>query len=407
MTTLPRLRNAGRVAVPLGLACGVVGLTAAPALAAVTLTVESAAGSVDGSTVHADTTLRVTGTDTAPDRTGLSKSRTLSLSVNRPDAGEFSLAPDKKVRSSDDGSITGSLDTSCVPWAAGCTQAVNGDYVFTFSDGSTTRTSHVTLQVPPQTPSGFAAGESGTVVTFTWQPNGEPDLVGYDIVDGDGNDVTPGGLDASSVCDSSCSVSVDFGAGARGTSRSFRIVALRRTAPHSAGTVASDPSAAQSVSFPAASPSGSPSDQPAAGGTSGGNGGGSDAGGTGTASHGSTGGGTTGRHGGGSRPPSRHPAADLHATLPTASGAALPSLPTVLTEVKPLPQGSYKPTLAYPDQVQREAIRKPLTAKPTTAVDHLVRVLDTHALWRSLAGAAVLLLLVAHLQAWLRRVDID
>lgn len=420
MTTTSAWRRSVRVAIPLGLAGAVVGLAAAPALAAASLTVRVGGSSVDGSTLRQNATLQVTGSDTATDRTGLSRSRTLSLSVNRPDAGNYPLAPDKKVASDADGTISGSLDTSCPPWnSGGCTEAVNGDYIFTFSDGSTTRTSRVTLQVPPATPSGFAASTDQTVVTFTWQANSEPDLVGYDIVEGDSNDVTPGGIDPSACDSGGCSISIDFGSSARGTSATFHLFALRHTAPGSSSTVASGPSAPATANFPAPTPSNSPSDSPSSGtgghgGKTGSGGGGStgSGGGTGTGNTGSTGtGGTnTGTSSGPASHPvsGRHPAADLQASLPTVSAGNAPDLPSVVTEVKPLPQGTYKPTLAYPDQVQRDAVRKPVTAGAPAAVVHgLVRVLDTVALWRTVAGAAVVLLLVAHLHAWLRRVEIE
>ncbi len=393
-----------------GIAGATVALAAAPAVAASSITVRSGSTSVDGGTVRQNTTLQVVGSDTAPDRTGLTAARTLSLSVDPPGAGSYDLAPHKSVKSNADGTISGSLDTTCVPWAGSCVDAVNGGYAFSFSNGSVTRTSHVTLLIPPATPRGFAATSDDTVATFTWQPNDEPDLVGYDIVEGSGNDVTPGGID-DSVCDAdSCTVSIDFGGSARGTTHSFRVLALRHTAPRSTSTVDSEPSAPQSVSFAAAS---SPSGAPEAGSGSGdgtGSGGGSgqsDGGGTGRTSSGG------GHSGSGEGSPSthrvsgRHPAADLRASLPTVTAGSAPDLPNVVTEIKPLPQGTFKPTLAYPDRVSRDPVTRPVAAAPDGVVHDIVRVLDTSALWRGVGAAAVLLLLVGHLHAWIQRVEVD
>ena len=76
----------------------------------------------------------------------------------------------------------------------------------------------------------------------------------------------------------------------------------------------------------------------------------------------------------------------------------------MLTEVKPLPQGSFKPTLAYPDQTDQTHEKKP---RPATAqvLRSLQQVLDTKSLWRVLAGMAVLLLAAAHLRTFVERVD--
>ena len=102
---------------------------------------------------------------------------------------------------------------------------------------------------------------------------------------------------------------------------------------------------------------------------------------------------------------SSHPGAALKAYLPSFSAASAPNLPSVITEVKPLPEGTYKPTLAYPDQVQRDAIRQAKSSGPVAAVTgDIQRILDIDALWKALAAASVLMLVAAHLRAW---VDVD
>jgi hypothetical protein len=102
----------------------------------------------------------------------------------------------------------------------------------------------------------------------------------------------------------------------------------------------------------------------------------------------------------------RHPAADLRSSLPSLTAGGVPNLPTVLTEVKPLPQGTFKPTLAYPDRVTRTKTEQP--SGVTATVFHDVgKLKDVGPLWRGLAGAAVLMLLAAHLREFVARVELD
>lgn len=393
-----KLRSTARIAVPVGIAFAVVGMAAGPALAATNVSVSAGGSSLsDGAVLDHDTTMTIKGTSDATAST-----RQLKLTVDVPGRSTYTLKTGtaSALRS---GSLSADLDTGCPDWnASPCVEAVNGSYSFTFSAGSSSTSTTVQLRVPPATPTGFQASNNGTVVTFAWTPNTEPDLMGYDIVDGSGSDVTPGGMDADSVCDSNgCGVSVDFGSSAQGTSRSFSVIALRRTSPGSGGSVSSPASDAQSVNFPAP-PSASPS---------GGSGGGSS---QGTGSGGSRGSGPAGvgTRGNGAGGPGhgtrvlsgKHPAADLRSTLPTLTAAGAPDLPSVLTEVKPLPHGSYKPTLAYPDQVTTGNKAKPQNNARQVFQD-VRNVLDIGALWRSLAGAVVLMLLAAHLRAFVERIE--
>jgi hypothetical protein len=98
--------------------------------------------------------------------------------------------------------------------------------------------------------------------------------------------------------------------------------------------------------------------------------------------------------------------ADLNSSLPTVSAGNAPNLPDTITEVKPLPEGTYKPTLAYPIPLTSDS-RHPVSQSSAGVVTDLRRVLDTSALWRGLAGAALLALVVAHLRAWVARVDVN
>jgi hypothetical protein len=157
------------------------------------------------------------------------------------------------------------------------------------------------------------------------------------------------------------------------------------------------------VNFPAPPPTSSGG----TGGTGGSTGG--STGGTGGSSGGgtATGGGTSGGGGStsGGRPPGKHPAADLRTYLPTVTAGAAPNLPAVITEVKPLPMGSYKP-LVYPNQIKREAIHTGNPGVASAVVGDIAGVADSTGLWRGLAGMAVLMLIAAHLRTWVERTDV-
>jgi len=66
--------------------------------------------------------------------------------------------------------------------------------------------------------------------------------------------------------------------------------------------------------------------------------------------------------------------------------------------------GTYKP-LVYPNRVKREAIHN-RQGVAASVVGDLANVVDSGPLWRSLAGAAVLMLVAAHLRAWVERTDV-
>ena len=387
-------RLAGRIVLPVGIAGAIVGLAAAPALAATSISVSAGGSSLsDGAVLTHNDTISVHGTSDAT-----TSSRNLKIAVNVPGRGAYTLKTGS-AGALQSGSLNASLDTGCPDWSASpCTEAPNGSYSFTFSAGGASASQSVTLRVPPATPSGFAASVSGTVASFSWAANSEPDLVGYDILEGSNNDVTPGGLDPSSVCDSSgCSVSVDFGDTAYGSTHSFHIIALRHTSPGSSGSIPSGNSADKSVTFPAAP---QPSSSPGSGGGGGGTGGAG--GGTGTGGSGHGGGKTKGHH-----VPGKNPAHDLHASLPTISAGAAPNLPSMITEVKPLPEGTYKPTLAYPDQYSQQSTK----AHPPSIASGLTaewrRGMDLPLLVRAFAGAAILALVAFHLRSWVNRAETE
>ena len=410
MTT--RLRLAGRLALALGITGSVVGLSVSPVLASV-----SSLSVNPGTSITANTTVSVSASSP---KTGIvaTGSRTLTLAIAGPDGSNYSW-PSKSVANTQDGTISGSFATATPPWTSGVA-AANGLYTLTATDGSaTSKTASLTLAVPPSDVSSFNGSASGSVATFTWAANTDkvPDFAGYLISDGtDSVKIAPN----SGACDAnSCGVSIDYGSAARGQTYSFSIVALRLKGPGSSGTIPSANPATTSVAFPAP-PSPAPSSDGSGGGTGGGTTGGGSTGGGGTTTGGSGsggqtsggtstgGGGTTTAAGGAHRPvvTGKNPGADLGRYLPTITAGAAPNLPAVVTEIKPIPQGTYKPTLAYPDQTLTSASTKKVDGSGIAAVGtDIVKVLNLRMLWTSLAAAALLLLVAAHLRTWLDGID--
>ena len=405
------LQVAGRAGFALGIGGVVVGMAAAPAFAASASLSVTPTGTVDHNVV-------IKASASYDNSTGTS-SQTYKLSVSRPDSSSSVLYSGSAQPLSSGSTPSESVDTSALN--------LNGDYVFTFAIGRTSTSKTVTMRVAPAKVSGFGGSASGTVAHFTWAANTEPDLAGYDLVDvtdSSPRDLTPGGV-GTNVCDSSgCAVDIDFGSSAAGTSRSFVIDALRYTSPAHSAEISSGDSAPATVNFPAPPPppssgsNGSSSGTTSGGSSTGGSStGGTSSGGTTSGSSGtgssSTGGSTGGTKGGksttgqGGHPISAsHPSAALKAYLPSFSAGAAPNLPSVVTEVKPLPEGTYKPTLAYPDQVVNEAVRH--NTKGVAAVrSEIVRVLDVGAVWKTLAGAVLVLLVAAHLRAWVAGLEAD
>jgi hypothetical protein len=392
MGALHALRVAARVTLPLGIASAAVAVAAAPALAASSVNVTGD----DAGQVTQHTTLSIVG---HYDNSGSLTSKSVALVVTDASGQDHTLWAGTAAGTRSGNSPAISFDTDCEPWTSPCAEAPNGAYAFRVDVGSS-KSSATTIHfnVPPAPVAGFDGNADGTVASFSWHRNSEPDLVDYDIRSG-GSDVTRGGLDPSSVCDSSgCSVSLQFGPDVRGTQQQFAIVARRRSA---SGGLVESPASTTTVSFPAP-PAPAPSGQPGGGGGAGGSNAGGGSAGSGGGSTG--GGGTTSstRHG---RTLGKHPAADLNASLPTFTAGAAPNLPSVITEVKPLPLGSYKP-LVYPNQVKREAIKSRDQGVASAVVGDIANVVDSAALWRGLAAMAVLMLIAAHLRSWVERTDI-
>src|SRR3954470_14090131 len=393
MGALHSLRLAARVTLPLGIASAAVAVVAAPALAASSVSVT---GDDAGQVTHR-TTLSIVG---HYDNSGSLNSRSVTLVVTDASGQDHTLWSGTAARASTGNTPAMSFDTDCEPWTSPCAEAPNGAYAFRVDVGSSqSPATTIRFNVPPAPVGSFSGSADGTVASFSWRGNSEPDLVDYDIRTG-GSDVTRGGLDPSSVCDGSgCSVSVQFGSDVSGTQQQFAIVARRRSA---SGGLVESPASTTTVRFPAP-PSPAPSGSSGGGGSGGA--GGSKGGATGGNHGGGAGGGSTGSAHSGRKLDGRHPAADLSASLPTFRAGAAPNLPALITEVKPLPMGSYKP-LVYPNQVKREAIKSGDHGVASAGVGDIADVVDSAALWRGLAAMAVLMLIAAHLRSWVERTDI-
>jgi hypothetical protein len=182
------------------------------------------------------------------------------------------------------------------------------------------------------------------------------------------------------------------------------------------------------VNFPAA-PTPTPS---ATGGGSGGgnNGGGGAGGGTGSGGGGNTTGsgsgsgtgsgsglgadnGSSGSDGGPALGPgaggsaSGNGTANLRRSIPAISAGDAPNLPSIETQVEPLPQGTYKPQLPYGSQYSLRTLHKSKPGVASEVVQNIGKVLDIGPLWRGLAGFAILMLVAAHLRAWVEQVQPD
>src|SRR3954449_5296373 len=299
MGALSMLRMAARVTLPLGIASAFVAVAAAPALAASSVSVS---GDDAGQVTHRST-LSIVG---HYDNSGSLTSKSVALVVTDASGQDHTLWAGTAAGTRTGNSPAISFDTDCEPWTSPCAEAPNGTYAFRVDvDSSRSSATTIHFNIPPAPVGGFDGSADGTVASFSWHSNSEPDLVDYDIRTG-GSDVTRGGLDPSSVCDSSgCSVSMQFGPDVSGTQQQFAIVARRRSA---AGGLVESSASTTTVSFPAP-PSPAPSGKPGSGGSSGGS---NAVGGSPGSGGGSTGGGVTTsstRHG---RTLGKHPAADLN-----------------------------------------------------------------------------------------------
>jgi hypothetical protein len=186
------------------------------------------AGSADTVTVNGQTNLTIRTTQSvsvastaqATCALGLT-SRVVTLTLTGP-AGDDSASKVLKMASTACNKAVNLNATLASP-------ARNGAYTIELRNGRAARTTSDTLDVrirPTQT-TGFAVHASGTIATFTWTANPEPDVVAYIVT-------TPAGarvkaVTATKACagGSTCTTSIDLGAGAAGTTESFEVHAVR------------------------------------------------------------------------------------------------------------------------------------------------------------------------------------
>ncbi|HVE73960.1 MAG TPA: hypothetical protein VNA30_02570 [Mycobacteriales bacterium] len=408
---------------------GILVAAASPAAADIT-------DPVAGATYDSETTVYI--------RAEIPKSTTttdLRMHVpGEPAANERLLA--RRGPSSEAGILRYNFDTGCAtfPTCSGRAPARNGTYQLTLSGGTSHRTTFV-LRIPPRPPTSVQARTTAyREITITWQKGDEPDLTGFLLTTGDETVIKQLGLDACSGTD--CRTTVGYNQDEFGE-RSFAVKALRSTAPGSTENIASSRSAVASSQLEAPPPppppppsSAEPSPTPSSGGSGSGStgsgsgsgggppitGGGSGTGsgsGSGSGSGASGGGRTTGpiTNTGGGNVGGITASAGNRAALAqrTAFGltfrafgpklgiAKLPPLPQTSAPVvagAPEPDGTFEETLSYEDQIITERVSVPqsASARVSRAVGH---ALDSDQLWKSLAGALILLLVGAHLRRWL------
>jgi hypothetical protein len=280
------------------------------------------------------------------------------------------------------------------------TPSRNGSYTVTLQNGSPSRTTTAALDVivPPAQAHGLTVSTKGTIATFRWSPNSEPDLTGYQITNSsDGVDST---VRPSAACTGgSCSTSVNLGPSAAGHTEKFAVRAVRCGMSCSDDVVGPNSPSASATFAGRSTPTPTPTPTHS-GGTGGSGGSGNSGGGSGTGSGSGDGGSgtsgttttsTTGTTDGGQLPGSG--SGDAATDAPSRHGAQ--------TKVKPL-------RLVKPG-VPTDSPSPQATTKQTSPTHAITRDTGTGgslgSLWRGIAAAAVLLLIVVHLRAWATRAD--
>ena len=375
---------------------------------------------------------------TLTDPTGARKQ--LSATTSKDVLGQYSAA-----------TLSYTLSTTCEQAStnscSGLHPAFNGSWVVKVAgDSANSDTKQFRIDIAPRIPSGVSAASTGPgQITLSWQPNAEPDLQQYDVLDGAGNQLRSIGADG---CGSdTCSSVFTYAANDSGD-RSFSVSATRNAPVEASGSLTSPGSSPQSATLqgpPSPSPSPAPASHPSGTAGSGQTGGGQTGGGQNPgASHNAGGGqnssgpgasgssnaganssgGSSSGSGAGVNGPFGSPAAQNGMTQGNAAAAALaaraafaqsfssfapkiglnklPPLPVnegpILAEGV-LPDGTYNPTLGYTDKVITEKVR---TGGGTTSMvtGAFSRVLDSAQLARTIAVTLLLLVTGLHLRRW-------
>ncbi|HET7405616.1 MAG TPA: hypothetical protein VFJ21_00570 [Mycobacteriales bacterium] len=384
-----------------------LGALPASAAAGISITTASDGSAVSASQpVTADDVLQIHG-QIDP------RTKTTDLVVTAP-AGDSHTVAEATASFTSGASLDFDLTTSCLTYDArrapcsGRSPAPNGTWTAQLTGGATA-TSQFVLRIPPAAPTGVTATASGSGAVVSWQLGAEPDLRSYDVLDGSGQQLV-GGLSPSNVCDASggCSTTI-----AKTSAQSFMVRAHRATCPSCSDTVASAPSSAASISSgSSAAPVPSQSGDPSAGGST------QPGSSSGTAQGGSPAPSTSpGAQPSGGKPgaagvsaPGRRAAASgaagrlLQQFLPAPTALQAPTVPASI--LAPLADGTYKPKLAYGQQTVGEDVLVPDGSTPRIAAHStgvLSGLMDSGRVWESVAEGVLLLLVCAHLMAWLAR----
>lgn len=141
----------------------------------------------------------------------------------------------------------------------------------------------VAVEAKPAAPTGFTAKvNKSRDVTLAWSPNGEPDLLGYQVQRRTGADTA-----WTAVVNTTNTIYTDTGTTSEGGTYVYRVFAVRSAAT-SGQAVVSDPSAERSVSVPDPPPTTTTTSTTTDAGQGGGSGGGGSGGGSGGGGGGTT-----------------------------------------------------------------------------------------------------------------------
>jgi hypothetical protein len=316
-----------------------------------------------------------------------------------------------------------SVNTARPTWSGGGIPADNGTYTVTLNNQGRTKSATFVLLIPPAKPTGFAvAPAGGTYATFSWTPNAEADITGYEVMDSAGQILTS----PSNPCSAGTCLAgpVDVGDSAAGKTERFSLVAIRSCgdAACNGGEIASTSADTAEATFPGApTPTPTPTKGHGGGKTGGstgsgtgsgsgkgagsGSGSGSGSGAGGSSGSSANGGGAITLHGDGGSVDlgQTNGGGNVNNSLPPASSGNgsltlhAPSLPGVQTTT--LGSGGKVGKIHYPAPVLANK-----TASQSIAHD-IKSGLSLPPLWRGIAAAAVLILIAVHLRAWVSRTD--
>jgi hypothetical protein len=380
-----RIGVAAHAAAAAGLAAMVVCAYVTPAAASSDSVTVDHASSI---TIRSQQAVSVAGLAAAYCKRGLT-TRSASLTLSGP-TGNQTIATSGQVPCNRDISLSKAI----------AAPARNGGYLVRLDSHGVQRAATLDVLIPPARPAGFGVSTSGTVASFTWSANSEPDLAAYQIVSSSGGVLTsasPGGACGGA----GCSTSVDLGPDAAGTTQRFSVRAVR--CGMSCGDDVIGPSSAPATAtFAAPDPGPSPTPSPTPTHSSGGvhHGGGHHGGSGGPGDHPGQ---PSGGGGAGHRTAGGHGA--KHAAVPTATPRAnrLHKAHGKIAKIRL--HNPVQPVDAH--RVTQQHSPAPAAPKPAAqTITRAVSVgLQPAPVWRGLAAVAILLLIGVHIATWARRVE--